>query len=86
MQSTIKAHQNLLRTNLIEYMKKVWQSSLYNCRVMSLLCLYQIVNQSVNVKLYALEVSLAIGFKSYNIEINTVSIVNNHSEHIYSNT
>ena len=86
MQSAIKAHKRLLRVSLIEYIRNMQQSSLYNYRAIYLLCLYQVVNQSVNEELYALEVSLIIGFKQYSIEINTVSIISNNSEHIYNYT
>ena len=48
MQSAMKAHKRLLRVSLIEYIRNMQQSSLYNYRAIYLLCLYQIVNQSVN--------------------------------------
>ena len=82
----MKAHKRLLRVSLIEYIRNMQQSSLYNYRAIYLLCLYQVVNQSVNEELYALEVSLIIGFKQYSFENNTISIISNNSEHIYNDT
>ena len=60
----------------------MYQPSLYNYRAISLFCLYQ----SVNERKKALEVLLIIGFKQCYIEIDTISIINNNSEHIQSNT